>query len=92
MSPLFADEPTGLRAGYAGDAWWWTGASAPWNDPKKAACPPRRQVVERTFGWLGNGQRLSKDDEALPETEENPIYLAMTRLVPRRILGCFTRR
>ena len=31
---------------------------------------PRRWVVERTFAWLGNYRRLSKDYELLPETAE----------------------
>jgi len=39
----------------------------------------RRWVVERTFTWLGRSRRLSKDDEALPTTEEAWIYLAMSR-------------
>lgn len=42
-------------------------------------------VVERTFAWLGNHRRLSKDYEFLPETEENIIYLAMSRLMLRRL-------
>jgi len=46
---------------------------------------PRRWVVERTFGWLGRCRRLSKDYEALPETSEAWIYLAMTHLMLRRL-------
>lgn len=45
----------------------------------------RRWVVERTFAWLGNHRRLSKDYEFLPATEENLIYLAMSRLMLRRL-------
>ena len=45
----------------------------------------RRWVVERTFAWLGYYRRLSKDYEFLPATEENLIYLAMTRLMLRRL-------
>ena len=45
----------------------------------------RRWVVERTFAWLGNYRRLSKDYEFLPATEENFIYLAMSRLMLRRL-------
>ncbi len=44
-----------------------------------------RWVVERTFAWLGNYRRLSKDYEYLPATEESFIYLAMTRLMLRRL-------
>ena len=46
---------------------------------------PRRWVVERTFAWLGRNRRLSKDYERLCETTETWIYLAMTRLMLRRL-------
>jgi hypothetical protein len=42
-------------------------------------------VVERTFAWLGRYRRLSKDDEALPGTEDAWIYLAMIRLLLARL-------
>ena len=45
----------------------------------------RRWVVERTFAWLGQCRRLSKDYEYLPESGEAMIYLAMTRLMLRRL-------
>jgi len=46
---------------------------------------PKRWVVERTFAWLGRWRRLSKDYEALPQTEEALIRLAMTALMLRRL-------
>ena len=46
---------------------------------------PRRWVVERTFGWLNLQRRLSKDYEALCETTETWIYIAMTGLTLRRL-------
>ena len=46
---------------------------------------PRRWVVERTFSWLNNYRRLSKDYEALTDTSEAFIYVAMTRLMLRRL-------
>jgi putative transposase len=49
------------------------------------AVVPRRWVVERTFGWLGRFRRLSKDYEYLPATSESFIYLAMTRILLRRL-------
>jgi putative transposase len=49
------------------------------------AIVPRRWVVERTFGWLGRFRRLSKDYEYLPTTSECFIYLAMSRMLLRRL-------
>ena len=46
---------------------------------------PRRWVVERTFAWLGRWRRLSKDYEGLAVTEEAWIWLAMSRLMLRRL-------
>ena len=46
---------------------------------------PRRWVVERTLAWLGRRRRLSKDYEALPETTESWVYIAMTHLMLRRL-------
>jgi putative transposase len=45
----------------------------------------RRWVVERTFSWLNLSRRLSKDYEQLPQTSETMIYLAMIRLMLRRL-------
>lgn len=46
---------------------------------------PRRWVVERTFAWLTQNRRLSKDYERLCRTSETWIYLAMIRLMLRRL-------
>ena len=46
---------------------------------------PRRWVVERTIAWIGRYRRLSKDYEYLPESSEAMIYLAMSRLMLRRL-------
>lgn len=71
---------------------WWTGAHfwvPPGGQPPVA---PRgfvplkwRWIVERTFAWLGRNRRLSKDYEFLPETSEAWIYLAMSRLMLKRL-------
>ena len=45
----------------------------------------KRWVVERTFGWLMNCRRLVRDYELLPETSETFIYLAMIRIMVRRL-------
>ena len=46
---------------------------------------PRRWVVERTFAWIGKHRRMSKDYEYLTSSSESMIYLAMIRLLLRRL-------
>src|ERR671912_615911 len=46
---------------------------------------PRRWVVERTFAWLGQNRRMSKDYERLCAIGEAFIYAAMSRLMVRRL-------
>jgi putative transposase len=55
------------------------------DDQKGFVVLPRRWVVERTFAWLTQCRRLSKDYEVLPASSEAMIYLAMTRLMIRRL-------
>jgi putative transposase len=45
----------------------------------------RRWVVERTFSWIDQNRRLSKDYEKLTATSEAFLYVAMTRLMARRL-------
>lgn len=47
---------------------------------------PKRWIVERTFAWLGRSRRLSKDYEALCETLEAWIFIAMIYLMARRLM------
>jgi putative transposase len=54
-------------------------------DTKGFVVQPRRWVVERTFGWFGRNRALSKDYEALPESSEAWIYLAMIHLMLKRL-------
>jgi putative transposase len=53
-------------------------------DPR--AFLPKRWIVERTFSWLGQNRRMSKDYERLPESGEAFIYVAMSRLMVRRLV------
>lgn len=45
----------------------------------------RRWVVERTFAWLGNYRRLSKDYEFTVFSADAMIYAAMSHLMLRRL-------
>jgi len=45
----------------------------------------RRWIVERTFAWLSFSRRLSKDYEVAPQRSESLIYLAMIRLMLKRL-------
>ena len=53
--------------------------------PRGYVALPRRWVVERTFSWLSQNRRMSKDYERLPESAEAFIYAAMSRLMVRRL-------
>jgi putative transposase len=53
--------------------------------PKGFHILPRRWVVERTFAWLVTNRRLAVDYEKLPETGETFIYMAMSRILMKRL-------
>jgi putative transposase len=71
----------------------WTAEACGWRlevvsrppDARGFVVVPRRWAVERTFAWLSRNRRLSKDYEELAETTEAWVYLAMIRLVLRRL-------
>ena len=46
---------------------------------------PKRWIVERTFAWLNNHRRLSKDYERFTKTSETMIQIAMLRIMLRRL-------
>jgi transposase len=56
------------------------------SDPERKGFVPgfKRWIIERTFGWLLHGRRLSEDYEQWPEGSESMIHLANIRLVLRR--------
>jgi hypothetical protein len=43
------------------------------------------QSIERTFSWIEKNRRMSKDYERLTATSEAFIYVAMTRVMVRRL-------
>jgi putative transposase len=53
--------------------------------PRGYVALPRRWVVERTFSWLSQNRRMSKDYERLCSSAEAFIYAAMIRLMARRL-------
>jgi len=79
--------------GYAGQLVEWARTFGGWfleivkrpPDSHSFEVLPRRWVVERTFGWLGRCRRLSKDYEALPQTSEAWVQIAMIHLMLRRL-------
>src|SRR5215204_6157846 len=44
-----------------------------------------RWIVERTFSWIGQNRRMSKDYERMAQTSETLIEVAMIRLMLRRL-------
>jgi putative transposase len=56
------------------------------SDDVKGFVPlPRRWVVERTFAWLGNYRRLSKDYEYWVYSSDAMIYTALIHVMVRRL-------
>ena len=53
--------------------------------PRGLQVLPRRWVVEWTIAWIDHNRRMSKDYERLPESSEAFIYVAMSRLMLRRL-------
>ncbi|MFK7934170.1 MAG: IS5 family transposase [Saprospiraceae bacterium] len=55
------------------------------DDEKGFKVIPRRWVVERTFAWVFNARRLSKDYEKTRRNSQSMVYLAMIPVLIRRI-------
>lgn len=86
LSLLWAD------GGYAGKLVGWVQQFCGWllQIVKRTDLPgfvvlPRRWVVERTFGWMVQYRRLSKDYEFHPETSTAMIHVAMIHLMLQRL-------
>ena len=45
---------------------------------------PKRWVVERTFAWMGNSRRLSKDYEITTESQETFVMISHLHTLLRR--------
>jgi putative transposase len=79
--------------GYAGKLVGWVRRTFGWTLTVVTRSPemvgfevlPTRWVVERTFAWLGNYRRLSKDYEGRTEVSEAFVSLAMIHLMLRRL-------
>ena len=70
------------------EQWAKEGMTVDWQKllpPQGFVVLPRRWVVERTFSWISQNRRMSKDYERLAATSEAFIYVAMTRLMVRRL-------
>jgi transposase len=52
---------------------------------KGFAVQPRRWVVERSFGWFSPCRRLSLDYEKLTQNSESMIWIALSRVLFRRL-------
>ena len=79
--------PEGVAKRWA-EEWAKEGQKIDWQrlmPPRGFVALPRRWVVERTFSWLGQNRRMSKDYERLCSTSEAFVYAAMTRLMARRL-------
>jgi len=81
---------------YAGELEAWTRGLRKWGKvqleivrkpkgQKGFSVLPWRWRVERTFAWLCRNRRLRCDYERLPQTTESLIYVAMIRLMTRRL-------
>lgn len=54
-------------------------------DETKGKVSPKRWIIERTFSWLENFRRLSKDFEFLLQSSQAMIYLAAIKLLLNKI-------
>jgi putative transposase len=70
------------------EQWSKEGVEVDWQKmlpPRGLQVLPRRWVVERTFSWIDHNRRMSNDYERLTETSEAFVYVAMSRLMVKRL-------
>jgi len=70
------------------EEWTKEGKEVDWQrlmPPRGFRVLPRRWVVERTFAWISHNRRMGKDYERLCASGEAFVYVAMTRLMVRRL-------
>ena len=73
-------------ADYVENLWGWIWQVIARTDKKKGfQILPRRWVVERTFAWILNARRLSKDYEKSSRNSQSMVYLAMLPLMLNRL-------
>jgi transposase len=81
--------PEEVARNWAQEEWAKEGQKVDWQKlmpPRRGfVVLPRRWVVERTFSWLSQNRRMSKDYERLTASAEAFIYVAMSRLMVRRL-------
>ena len=71
--------------------WAWVRADQPAPEmPAGFSVLPKRWIVERTFAWLMRNRRLAKDWERLSATTETWIYLAMSRVMTKKLAHAIT--
>jgi putative transposase len=80
--------PAEVAKMWAEEEWAKEGKEVDWQrlmPPRGFRILPRRWVVERTFSWISHNRRMAKDYERLCATGESFVYVAMTRLMVRRL-------
>lgn len=95
LADLKREQPTLLLVwadqGYAGElvAWAKEALGVTLEIVQRAAggfvLQAKRWIVERTIAWIGRNRRMAKDFEEKEETTEAWMYLAMIRLMLRRL-------
>lgn len=81
---------TGTFIRFAKEVWDVDFAVVKRNEAHTFVVLPKRWIVERTNAWISRYRRLAKDFERFGETVRNWIFLAMTRLMLKRLNKIYT--